>query len=181
MANYNFFDIKRRSPHRNITIVVNQACARGLAIMRSVSNPQQGVPASPADDAGVGAPLLGFLTRPVVDGGPTVIQRAQLYGDSPLVKELEQPFTLGQECSLEHADAVVVEGENNMVVGSGTGYIDDSTALGTRCGFYEGRFRVAQSGDDELYALTDISTDANTLLTAEGDGPRCRFERIQAA
>lgn len=179
MANFNFWEIRRRAPHRNVSVIIDSAAPRGLAIMRDVNNPQKGVAASPSDGGtGVGAALLGFLTRAVVEGGPTIIQRAQLFGDTPLIKELELPFAAGQECSLEHADAFVCEGENNMWVGSGTGAITDSTPLGTRCSFYEGRVRVAQANDDVVYVLADISTDANTLLTADGDGPRCRFERV---
>lgn len=177
MANFNFWEIRRRSPHRNVSVIVDSACPRGTAIMRDVNNPTKGVPASTSESGGVGAALLGFLTRAVVDGGPTIIQRAQLFGDTPLIKELELPFASGQECSLEHADAFVCEGSANMV-GSGTGAITGSTPLGTRCSFYGGRVRVAQSGDDVLYVLADISTDANSLLVADGDGPRCRFERV---
>lgn len=185
MAQAQFFEIRRRAPHRNVSVIVQDptgvgasgdvVAVRGLAIMRDVTNPQEGIPCDqPADTVGA---LLGFLTRDVQVGGPTVIQRAQLFGDTPLIKELELPFAAGQECSLEMADSYVVEGDDRIVL-SGTGAITGATPLGTRCSFKDGKTYVAQSGDDVLYAITDISTDANTLLTADGDGPRIRLERI---
>jgi len=176
MANYNFFEIRRRAPHRNISVIVDNDAPRGLAIMRSKTAPEKGVPANP--NSSTLGQFLGFLTRPVVTGGPTVIQRAQLYGDSPAIKELELPFVAGAECSLEMADAVVAEGEDNIVAASGTGAITNATAIGTRCSFKNGRFYQAQSNDDVLFALADNSGISGSQLTAEGDGPRCRFERI---
>lgn len=175
MADYAFFEIRRRSPHRNISAIVANAAVRGLAMMRDLTTPTNAVPANP--NASTPGSFLGFLTRAVVDGGPTVIQRAQLFGDTPYVKELELPFASGQECSLDLADAVIAEGIDH-IVGSGTGAITNSTPLGTRCSFKNGRFYEAQSGDDVLYALTDSSAVAGSLLVAGGDGPRCRFEVV---
>lgn len=176
MANYNFFEIRRRPEgHRNVSVIVDDAAPRGLAMMRSLTAPEKGVPANP-NSSSLGQ-FLGFLTRPVVVGGPTTIQRAQLWGDSPLTKELELPFVAGGECSLEMADAVIAEGSDNILL-SGTGAITAATALGTRCSFKDGKFYEAQANDDVLYALSDNSEIAGSQLTAEGDGPRCRFERI---
>lgn len=187
MSNFNFFEIRRRAPHRNVSVIIDDPSGvgaagdivvyRGTAIMRDDTNPTKGAPASPNVSGGVGQALLGFVTRNVVVGGPTVIQRAQLFGDTPLIKELELPFAAGQEASIEHADAYVAEGDA-YIVGSGTGAITGSTPLGTRCSFKDGKTYVAQSGDDVLYVLADISTNANSLLVAGGDGPRCRFERV---
>jgi hypothetical protein len=176
MAQAQFFEIRRRPVgHRNISVIVDTEQKRGHAIMRSLTAPQKGVPCDePAD--GVGS-FLGFLTRDVVDGGPTVIQRAQLWGDQALVKELEQPFSMGQECSLELADAYIVEGDERILT-SGTGAITNSTAIGTRCSFVDGKTYVAQSGDDVLYQIADNSGQSGTQLTADGDGPRLRLERI---
>lgn len=178
MANFDFFEIRRRAPNRNVSLIIDNAAVRGLAIQRDTTNPQKGAPCNPNVSGGIGGAFVGFLTRDVVVGGPTTIQRAQPFGDTPLIKELELPFSAGQECSIEHADAYVAEG-NAYILSSGTGAITGSTALGTRCSFKNGKTYVAQSGDDTLYELADISTNANSLLTADGDGPRCRFERVK--
>ena len=177
MAQSQFFEIRRRSPHRNLSLIIATDQVRGTAICRDPVTPPNGIQCDTPGQSASKPSLAGFLTRDVVTGGPTVIQRAQLFGDTPLIKELELPFVTGAECSLEHADAYVVEGDQRIVL-SGTGAITNATAIGTRLSFKGGKTYVGQTGDDMPYYLSDNSGIANTMLTADGDGPRIRVERL---
>jgi len=97
--------------------------------------------------SGQGA-FLGFLTRDVVDGGPTLFEV-----DIPATYVLGLPFTAGLECAVEKAELVECEGAQ-YVCTSGTGYISPSAPIGTKLSFDgQGRFYCAQSGDNVYYAL----------------------------
>ena len=142
------FEIRRRNEGaQNISLKVDVVRPRGTPFVRSTSDATQG---SPATDS-----VLGFLTRDVVVGGPSEIDRAQLYPG-----RLELPFAKGDECSLEVADAVECEGPD-YISGTAGGYsdgIDANTALGTMLGFVDGRFRKAVSADKSLWRLGDKPT-----------------------
>lgn len=110
----------------------------------SVQDIASGVPAS-------GSNFLGFLTRDVVDNGPTLSEI--ILPTNPLAL----PFTAGDECSLEKAEEVECEG-TLYIKTSGTGAITSSTAIGTNLSFDGlGRFYVAQSGDTAFFELTGNS------------------------
>ena len=112
------------------------------AAEQSIQDIQSGIPAS-----GQGA-FLGFLTRDVVDGGPTLFEV-----DIPASYVLGLPFTAGLECAVEKAELVECEGVQYICT-SGTGAITSSTALGSKLSFDgQGRFYVAQSGDNAYYSL----------------------------
>jgi hypothetical protein len=107
----------------------------------AVQDWNSGVPAS-----GSGA-FLGFLTRDVVDQGPTLFEV-----DIP-TNPLALPFTAGLEVTVEKGEAVECEG-TQYICTSGTGAIYAGTPLGTRLSFDGlGRFYVAQSGDNAYYSL----------------------------
>jgi hypothetical protein len=138
------FEIKRRSPHDNISIELDFASVRGKAIMRDTTTPTKGALA-----AGV---FLGFLTRDVVDGGPTAIERAGVYPG-----RLEQDDDFGQ-VTLELADAVEAEG-SDYVLTSGTGALSSGTAIGTLLSFVDGKFYVAQGSDEKPFRLGKVLTE----------------------
>lgn len=112
-----------------------------------------GIPAS-------GSNFLGFLTRDVVDQGPTLIEI--MLPTNPLAL----PFTAGLECTLEKAEEVEAEGTQYLCT-SGTGAITSATAIGTKLSFDgQGRFYQAQSGDNAYYQLT-----GNSGLPGNGPTP----------
>ena len=151
------YDINER-----IKVIIDRPMRRGTAIMRSPTDPSRGVPAD--------GKLLGFVTRDVVVGGPTVIQRAS--GG-------ELPFAAGDECSLELDDAFVCEGDAYIVTSIGPEAIDNSTPARTRCSFRNGRTCGAQGGDDAIYRLANNSGLPNSCLASDGDGPRIRLESLR--
>lgn len=148
------FEIRRRSPSQNISINLDFAASRGTPIMRDTTTPTKGALANGA--------CLGFLTRDVQSGGPSVIERAGLWGP-----RLEQPDGFG-EVTLELAEAVECEGD--FVLTSGTGALASNTAIGTLLSFKNGKFYVAQSSDEKTWRLGKLptpETDGNVRIYAE--------------
>src|SRR5688572_19235527 len=145
MSQVNFFQKRRPvDERRRISIRVDDVLPRGTAITRSTSDPAKGV-------AAVGD-VLGFLIDPTVEGGPTAAERGQLWG-----KELSLPDVAGDVVTLEPPyDAYECEGPQYICL-SGTGAIDTSTALGTKCSFNGGVLRVAQESDTARYRISDNS------------------------
>lgn len=166
MAQVDFFGIRRPADdRRRISVTIDDEAVRGLAIMRSTTEPDKGVAAT--------GELLGFLLRDVTEDGPTTEQRAGVWG-----KELELPWVAGGECTLEPPpDAFEVEGDAYCLL-SGTGQVDATTTIGTQISFVSGKIRVAQEGDDALYRVGDNSALDGTTLTEDGDGPRFLLEKI---
>lgn len=155
------FDGKRRSPHQNISITATVAAVRGTAYMRDNTTPDNGILAT--------GRLLGFLARDVVAGGPTTEQRAETWGP-----ELELPDALNGPTTLELFDAIECEGAD-YILGSGTGQIVTGTTVPQICSFVNGKFRIAQAGDDNLFRLV-----RNNITPEVTGNLRCYFEKIDA-
>ncbi len=165
------FDIRRPYPGRNISIIVpsaikdaNDKVVRGKPLMRDLTDGTLAALAA--------GQLLGFVTREVVDGGPSVIDRAQVFPG-----RLELPFALDQECSVELADAVECEG-SDYVLTSGTGALSTSTSLGAELSFFDGKFYEAQSGDEILFKLADRNGSGGSLTEETSGNVRILAERI---
>ena len=128
----------------------------------------------PANGSGV---FLGFLTRDVVDGGPSLFEV-----DIPASYVLGLPFTAGLECAVEKAELVECEGVQYICT-SGTGAILAGTPLGTKLSFDGlGRFYVAQSGDYGYYVLRGNSGNAgNQPVPTISTNLRIQAEMIAAA
>jgi hypothetical protein len=166
MSQENFFQKRRPlDERRRISIRVDDVLPRGTAITRSTTDPGKGV-------AAVGD-VLGFMIDPTVEGGPTAEQRGQLWG-----KELSLPDVAGDAVTLDPPyDAYECEGPQYVCL-SGTGAIDNTTALGTKCSYNDGVLRVAQPSDTPRYRISDNSGLSGSELKADGDGPRLYLEII---
>lgn len=151
------FIIRRPYPGYRKSIIIPFATVRGKAIMVDPADPTKGKLAESA--------LAGFVTRDVRDGGPDVMDRAQVFPG-----RLELPFAKDQECTLELADAVECEGDE-YVLQAGTGAITSATPINTKLSFVDGKFRASQVGDIDYFLLTKLPTPeldpANTRLYAE--------------
>ena len=129
---------------------------RGTAI--GAASVEGGAPDIYAAEPASGNNFLGFLTRDVVDQGPTLLEI-----DIP-TQPLALPFTAGQECSAEKGEEVECEG-TQYIRTSGTGAISASTAIGTKLSFDGyGRFYVAQNTDTAYFTLTGNSGLAGSTL-----------------
>jgi len=166
MSQENFFQKRRPlDERRRISIRVDDVLPRGTAITRSTTDPGKGV-------AAVGD-VLGFMIDPTVEGGQTAEQRGQLWG-----KELSLPDVAGDAVTLDPPyDAYECEGPQYVCL-SGTGAVDNTTALGTKCSYNDGVLRVAQPSDTPRYRISDNSGLSGSELKADGDGPRLYLEII---
>lgn len=133
------------SPANQGQVIYPRGTAAGIAgTGGSVADKDSAIPAS-------GKNFIGFLTRDCVDQGPT------LYEIDIPTNPLGLPFTAGLECSFEKADEVECEGVQ-YICQSGVGAISSTTAIGTQLSFDgQGRFYVAQSGDNLYFELTGNS------------------------
>jgi len=151
------FIIRRPYPGYRKSILIPFATVRGKAIMVDPVDPTQGKLAEGA--------LAGFVTRDVAEGGPSVIDRAQVFPG-----RLELPFSKDQECTLELADAVECEGDE-YIVQAGADAITAATPINTKLSFVDGKFRVSQAGDIDYFLLTKLPTPeldpVNTRIYAE--------------
>lgn len=156
----NTFEITKRSPRPYRTFVTPDADAlRGIAFQESAT-------AGTAELADGTKPYDGFVTRKVLQGGPTL-------GDSVYPNRTELPFTAAQEATMEFAEEFVAEGSDYIY--SGTGGITSDTALKSLCGFKDGKIRVAQSSEYADFMLVEKSmTPVNTGAL------RCRFKAINS-
>ncbi len=115
----------------------------------------------------------GFISREV--RVPTSGDRPTKFGnprtDSEILwnEGLETPFIAGREGTVEDAQSIVAEGEDYLVL-SGDGAIEDDTAAGTYLSFADGKFKVAEEGDEVSFRLTSQMTpidDGEVRITAE--------------
>ena len=147
------FEIRRRRPGPNITRVFDTAAKRGLAVGQHATNAGKGIVAGTKN-------FLGFLTRDVAVGGPTLQDKI-----FPLN---ELPFTAAQEVSLELAHEIECEGSDYIKLAS-TGAISGATAVGTQLSVENGLWYVAQAGDQVFGILTGSSgLDAAGVLSETG-------------
>ena len=160
-----YFEITKRSgrPYRSLTAptVAMGAAGRGIAF---IEDPAAAGVAKLADGS---APIAGFVTRPILAGGPTL-------ADAVMPNRIELPFSDGsgtgdsvagsnifsleqaEEVEAEAYDATLVSG--NLYTGSGALTITAATPIQTRCSFRNGQFCIAASGDYSEYLLQEIET-----------------------
>src|SRR5688572_2226862 len=128
------FEITRRGSRQPRSLIV-PAVARpmGTAFQESAT-------AGTAELADGTKPSTQFVQRDVLTELPTP-SIAELTGQG--AQPLEQGFLGGYEAGMEDADEFVAEGSDHVY--SGTGQVSNATALKTKCGFKDGKIRVAQS------------------------------------
>lgn len=166
------FEIRRKTPGNNISRTYPNAAKRGLPLGAHASD----VNASAiGTGATAGGSFLGFLTRDVQVGGPTLDQRI-----FPL---LELPFTAGGEVSLEKAEEIECEGSDYIVTTAlATGVIDGTVAIGTQLSLNAaGLWYVKQATDKALGVLTGNSAVGSSTLVSEAGGIRIRVEVYRVA
>jgi len=158
------FEVIRRSASPEISLKMPVDAVRGLAIMRDTSDSAVD---RPQGQAANGA-CIGFLKRDVVTGGPTTLERAEVFPG-----RAENPDTTGGQVTLDAPyDAFEAEGTTYLIT-SGTGALTTGTALNTNISFKNGKAYQAQSGDVAQYKLSAIMP---TVVNA--GALRCLFERI---
>jgi hypothetical protein len=154
------FEITKRSgrPYRSL-IAPTGAAGRGMAY---IEDPASAGHAKLSDGS---LPLGGFVTRPILAGGPTL-------ADAILPNRIELPFSDGTGTgddiagsniiSLEQAEEVQAESHDAtsgyLYSGSGALTIAVGTPIGTRCSFTGGKFCIAQSTQVAEYYLAEILT-----------------------
>ena len=148
------FEITKRSPrpYKSLVAPTGAAGGRGTAFIEDPAN------AGKALEADGSAPIAGFVTRPILVGGPTL-------ADAIMPNRTDLPFADGDYISLEQAEEVEAEGYDpaniNGFLYSGTGgnaakTITAATTIGTRCSFRNGQFSVAVTGDYSEWLLQEI-------------------------
>jgi hypothetical protein len=151
------FEITKRSgrPYRSL-IAPTGAAGRGTAY---IEDPASAGHAILADGS---LPIAGFVTRPILAGGPTL-------ADAVMPNRIELPFSDGTQgagddgmISLEQGEEVQAEGydatSGYLYSGSGALTIAVGTPIGTRCSFTNGKFCIAQSTQVAEYYLAEIMT-----------------------
>ena len=110
--------------------------------------------------------FLGVLTRRVIVGGLTVVDR--VFGvTSATPVGLESPFTDGLEVTVEKIEELELE---TPYLYSGTGQIDTNTAVPSNLSIKDGRWRVSQTGE-----IVNATLSANNLTSTDGVALRIRM------
>lgn len=149
------FEILRRNPSPNISKTYPSAAVRGLAVGIDGSDPNAFVVAQHNN-------FVGFLTRDVVAGGLTLTDR--VFGRSSTSPVgVEGPFTAGESCSAEKADAIEVEGTDYLY--SGTGQITEAHTVPQSLSLKDGKWRIAQNGEVVRGTLVANNLDCETPAT----------------
>ena len=102
------FEIVKRSPHpmKSLLLPAAAAATRGVAYMEDTATPGS---AKLADGT---VPIAGFVTRPVLIGGPTI-------ADAVMPNRLELPFAAADYGSFEQGEEVeVAEGFGEYQAGA---------------------------------------------------------------
>jgi hypothetical protein len=153
LPNPSTFEITKRSPrpYRSLLLPASAAATRGTAYIEDTANPGK---AKLADGT---LPIAGFVTRPVLVGGPTI-------NDAIMPNRIELPFADGDYGSFEHAEEAEAETYGEQLY-SGSGgnaakTITAATPIGTKCSFVGGMFSVAQSNQVAEYYLAEIKPAA---------------------
>jgi hypothetical protein len=153
------FEITKRSPRPYRSLIApSGAAGRGIAFIEDATK------AGYAKLSDGTAPLAGFVTRPIVAGGPTL-------ADAIMPNRIELPFSDGtgtfdsvaeaNQISLEQAEEVQAEGHaasGYLYSGNGSYTILASTPIGTRCSFVNGKFCIAQTSQVAEYILAEVMT-----------------------
>jgi hypothetical protein len=127
---------------------------RGTAIGASLTDSEAGVIAT-------GTNFLGFLARNLAQGGLQLSDRIFGMGATGSGGAVgpEAPFVDGEEVSLENAAEIECEGPDYLY--SGTGQINQATAVGTRLSFIDGKLRQVQSNEVAYFTLTANNLELN--------------------
>lgn len=158
------FEIIRRSPEPLINIKCPLVASRGVALMRDSADAAVDRP----QGALANGACLGFLKRDVVAGGPSIVERADVWPN-----HAELPDSQNSMVTLDPPYAAYeAEGDTYLLL-SGTGALAANTALGSYIAFKNGKAYVAQSGDTAQYRLGAVMP---TVVNA--GAVRCLFERI---
>lgn len=161
------FEITKRSRRPNYSLpntpAPNGALAdgtiqtpRGVAFQQDNADPL----GQTAKLAAGTSPILGFVTRHIMKGGPQL-------ADSIYPGRIDLPTIAGQEASFEYAEEVEAEG-TDYISGTGLYAITSATALNTKLSFLNGQFCVAQSGQLSEFILVG-------QLTPQDDTNNCRI------
>lgn len=130
-----------------------------------------------ADTQGGARNFLGLVTRDVVAGGPSYLERMTGVrhfpneDSSPGPHAMELPDHVGGAVTARMPEEIEAEGSTYLLT-SGTGALDaagvDACTPGvTEIGIVNGKFRRAQSGDGKVGVLT-----AKGLTPVNSDNPR---------
>lgn len=124
------------------------------------------MPLGPSDATSLGlagaTSFLGFVNRAVVSAADhaTALEKATMYG-AEVQDRVGLPYKVGDTVSLVDVQEADVSGADR-VVGSSTGAITSSTALGTQLSFNAGKFREVQSGETARYEIVaQLGNDAD--------------------
>jgi hypothetical protein len=157
------FEITRRDPSVNASGKYAIAAERGIALGPHATDPD-------SFDLAQHNSFIGFLTRRVVVGGLSITDR--VFGvTSATPVGVEAPFKATEEVSLEKAKEVELEGFTYLF--SGTGQILTGTTLPQNLSVKDGKWRLAQAGENVLALLT-----ANNLPATDGVSLRIRMEML---
>lgn len=158
------FDITRRNNGAgNASGIYDAVAPRGLALG---GHPTDATKFTLAESNN----FVGVLTRDITLTGLTLEDR--MFGrtsDDPV--GLEAPFTAGDPVSVEKPEEMELEGYD-LFIQSGTGAITTATTIPQKLGYFGGRLRISQSGEDVNFHLT-----ANNLTSTDGVLLRIRVER----
>ena len=163
------FEITRRDPSINASAAFTPAqgfdpVPRGFALGAHATDPT-------LFDVAQHNTFLGHMTRIMRVGGLTITDRFfGVTSETPV--GVESPFIAGQECTLEKAKEIELEGSAYLVQ-SGVGAITSQTAVGSPLSFKDGYLRQTQNGEIPNYVLTGH-------LTATADGVAAGALRIRA-
>lgn len=127
---------------------------------------QEGATAGQAVLADGSSPIIGFVTRDIVVGGPTL-------ADSIMPGRTALPFQDGRVISTEYAQEYEAEGVDYLIT-SGPGALTSGTALKTAVSFSGGKTCKAVSGQIAEFILVDKPTPL------VGGALRMRFRRLPA-
>lgn len=137
-----------------------ETIARGVALGAHATDGE-------ALNLAAGSNFIGFLTRRVVVGGLSPLERAMIAATgipgpiSATPVGIESPFVDGQEVTVRLAEEIEAEGVGYLASGV-TGALTSETAVGEKLSFYEGKLRSAQSGDVTYFTLTANNLTPNT-------------------
>jgi hypothetical protein len=162
MAATNYFEILRRGQRANISLILPQAAApRGAVFQESAT--------AGAAELADGTKRGLFVCKPVLTDFPALtIAETTGEGSQPLGLEYvaADAVTLGD---FEDADEILFGGPDYRY--SGTGAITAATALKTKVGFKDGKFRTPQSTEYAEFMLVE-----KPII----DGLQCyRIERVE--
>lgn len=156
------FEITKRSRRPNYSMPNTPALvgtadntvqtSRGVAFMEGAVDT-----AALADGS---SPIIGFVTRPILKGGPGL-------GDSIYPGKIELGTVAGQEASFEDAEEIEAEGAD-YICGTGARQLDNTTAVNTKLSFDAGRFCKATTGQLSEFVLVG-------QLTQQDSGNVCRI------